>query len=82
MSQNIYDEERRPAIVNEVGQATLDDLNFLEQTVRNAKARKAPNLQDPAVLAARHRDNDAEMKKMAGMNPAEHAEYQRKTYGF
>ena len=74
-----YDET---AVRGEFARVPDAELAKVVQWATAEQQKRKPNLQDPAVLAARHRDNDVEMKKMAGMNPAEHAEYQRKTYGF
>ena len=74
-----YDET---AVRGEFSKVPDAELERVRQWLTAEQQKRKPNLQDPAVLAQRHRDNDAEMRKMAGMNPAEHAEYLRKTYGF
>jgi hypothetical protein len=62
--------------------ATDADLDLVVRLAQEEKARRAGNPNDPAVIAAKHRANDAEMQKMARMTPGELYEYRRKTYGF
>src|SRR5262249_14608883 len=79
--QNFY--QNMDAIKAEFREKATDvDLQNVIAEARAEQQRRKPSLTDPAVLAQRHAANDAEMRKMAGMNPAEYAEYQRKTYGF
>ena len=74
-----YDET---AVRGEFAKVPDGDLERVVQWARAEQQKRKPNMADPAVIAARHADNNAEMKKMAAMTEAELAAYRAKQYGF
>lgn len=79
--QNFY--QNMDAIKAEFREKATDaDLKNVIAEAQAEQRRRAPPLQDPAVLAQRHAANNAEMAKQAAMTDAEWAEHRRKQYGF